>query len=119
MIPGPSFNVREMGVTDSTVKLMWSPPSELGIPTISYYHVVMAPPLPSDVVLTTTTTLIIRGIILSITYNFIVVPVAIGDTIGLLFSLFFPLCLFVVYLKVTMFRGYYFFTITSTKHRRV
>ena len=87
MIPGPPLNVRKMDVTDTSVKLTWSPPSELGTPTVSYYHVVMVPPPPSDVILNTTnTTLIIRGIIPSTTYNVTVIAVAMGDTIGLLES---------------------------------
>ena len=85
MIPGPPLHVSEMDVTDTTVKLMWSSPSELGTPTISYYHVAMVPPPPTDVILNTTnTTLIIRGIIPSTTYNVTVIAVAIGDMIGLL-----------------------------------
>ena len=76
-----------MDVTDTSVKLTWSPPIELGTPTVSYYHVVMVPPPPSDVILNTTnTTLIIRGIIPSTTYNVTVIAVAMGDTIGLLES---------------------------------
>ena len=76
-----------MDVTDTTVKLTWSPPSELGTPTVSYYHVVMVPPPPTDVILNTTnTTLIIRGIIPGTTYNVTVIAVAIGDTTGLLES---------------------------------
>ena len=76
-----------MDVTDTSVKLTWSPPIELGIPTVSYYHVVMVPPPPSDVILNTTnTTLIIRGIIPSTTYNVTVIAVAMGNTIGLLKS---------------------------------
>ena len=76
-----------MDVTDTSVKLTWSPPIELGTPTVSYYHVVMVPPPPFDVILNTTnTTLIIRGIIPSTTYNVTVIAVAMGDTIGLLKS---------------------------------
>ena len=87
MIPGPPLNVREMDVTDTSVKLTWSPPSELGTPTVSYYHVVMVPPPPSDVILNTTnTTLIIRGVIPSTTYSVTVIAVAMGDTIDLLES---------------------------------
>ena len=87
MIPGPPLNVKEMDVTDTTVTLMWSPPSKLGTPTVSYYHVVMVPPPPSDVTLNTTnTTLIIWGIIPGTTYNVTVIAVAMGDTIGLLES---------------------------------
>ena len=48
----------------------------------------MVPPPPSDVILNTTnTTLFIRGIIPSTSYNVTVVAVAMGDTIGLLESL--------------------------------
>ena len=61
MIPGPPLNVREMDVTDTSVKLRWSPPSELGTPTVSYYHVVMVPPPPSDVILNTTNTILLSG----------------------------------------------------------
>ena len=76
-----------MDVTDTSVKLTWSPPIELGTPTVSYYHVVMVPPPLSDVILNTTnTTLIIRGIIPSTTYNVTVIVVAMGDIIGLLVS---------------------------------
>ena len=85
MIPGSPFNVREMNVTDTTVRLTWSPPTELGNTTVSYFHVVLVPTPPSDVIVNTTnTTLIIRGIIPGTTYNVIVVAVAIGDTIGLI-----------------------------------
>ena len=88
MISGPPLNVREMDVTDTTVKLTWSPPNELGTPTVSYYHVVMVPHSPFDVILNTTnTTLFIRGINPSTTYNVTVVAVAMEDTIGLLKSL--------------------------------
>ena len=33
---GPPLYVREMSVTNTTVKLMWSPSNELGTPTVSY-----------------------------------------------------------------------------------
>ena len=76
-----------MDVTDTSVKITWSPPIELGTPTVSYYHVVMVPPPPSDVILNTTNTILnIRGIIPSTTYNVTVIAVAMGDTIGLLKS---------------------------------
>ena len=87
MIPGPPFNVRDMNITDTTVTLTWSPPSELGIPSVSYYHVVMVPSPPSDVTLNTTNTkLIIRGIIPGTTYNVTVVAVGMGDNVGLIES---------------------------------
>ena len=74
-----------MDVTDTTVTLTWSPPTELGIPTVSYYHVVMVPSPPYDVIINTTnTTLIIRGITPGTTYNVTIVAIAIGDTIGLI-----------------------------------
>ena len=74
-----------MDVTNTTVTLTWSPPTELGIPTVSYYHVVMVPSPPSDVIINTTnTTLIIRGITSGTTYNVTIVAIAIGDTIGLI-----------------------------------
>ena len=85
MVPGSPLNVKKMDITDTTVTLTWSPPTELGTPTASYYHVVMVPSPPSDVIVNATnTTLIIRGILPSITYNVTVVAVAIGDTIGLI-----------------------------------
>ena len=87
MIPGPPLNVRDMNITDTTVTLTWSPPSELGIPSVSYYHVVMVPSPPSDVILNTTNTkLIIRGIIPGTTYNVTVVAVGMGDNVGLIES---------------------------------
>ena len=85
MIPGPPLNVRDMDITDTTVTLAWSPPSQLGVPTVSYYHVVMVPSPPSDVTLNTTNTkLIIRGIIPATIYNVTVVAVAMGDNVGLI-----------------------------------
>ena len=87
MIPGPPFNVRDMNITDTTVTLTWSPPSELGIPSVSYYHVVMVPSPPSDVTLNTTNTkLIIRGIVPGTTYNVTVVAVGMGNNVGLIES---------------------------------
>ena len=84
---GPPLYVREMNVTNTTVKLTWSPHNELGTPTVSYYHEVMVPPPSSDDILNTTnTTLIIWGIIPGNMYNVTVVAVAIGDTINLLES---------------------------------
>ena len=75
-----------MRVTETTVKLTWSPPSELGTPTVNY-HVVMVLSPPSHVILNTTnTTLIIRCIILGTIYNVTVLAVIIVDIIGLLES---------------------------------
>ena len=46
VVPGPPVNVREKGVTNTTIKLIWLPPSELGTPTVSYYCIVMYYTLP-------------------------------------------------------------------------
>ena len=67
-----------MNVTDTTVKLLWSPPTELGNPTVSYYHIVMVPSPSSDVIVNTTkTSLIIMGIIPGTIYNITIIAVAI------------------------------------------
>lgn len=82
--PGPPINVTAMDITDTTVILSWSPPNELGTPSLSYYHVLMLPAPPTDVILNTTnTTLSVYGIIPGTTYNVTVIAVIVSNNIGI------------------------------------
>ena len=82
---GPPQSLKERDVTDTTVNLTWSPPDNIGTPELSFYQLIFSPPPPSDVNLNTTSTnLLVYGIIPGTWYNVTVVGVSIGKNFDIL-----------------------------------
>ena len=77
---GPPRNLLERNVTDTTVNLTWSSPDNLGIPELSFYEILVSPPPPSDVNLTTAiTSLLLHSLTPGTQYNITVVGVSTGE----------------------------------------
>ena len=70
-------------INDTSVRLDWSPPTDLGTPPLTYYRIIMSPAPPPDVTLNTTnTSLMVWGIIPGTRYNVTVVAVTTHDALN-------------------------------------
>ena len=83
--PGLPQNLLKKCVSDTTVNLSWSPPYDLGLPELKLYRVSLYPlPLTDVNLYTTSTSLLVPGLIPSTLYNVTVVGVSIGDNFDIL-----------------------------------
>ena len=70
-------------ITDTSVRLDWSSPTNLGTPPLTYYRIIMNPTPPPDVTLNTTnTSLLVSGIIPGTYYSLTVLAVAVSDSLN-------------------------------------
>ena len=76
--PGPPIGLRVNDVTDTSVRLEWSPPTNIGTPPLSFYRITI---YPFDDVShsTTNTSILVSGIIPGTFYNATVVAVAMSN----------------------------------------